>query len=160
MSTIRESAQVAYVGDGDQGLGIGDRGRVIAASGSASHVLWSSGSRTGALLLVDNDDLVEMSRTQASLTADSLSDGRLVAVAVRDTYDAFGAPGLLNALNEEGHLASFSAYAEEAMEAVSAKIRQDPSMVEALACLEPEEQDSFVAFTTAVLLRDAFGQEG
>ena len=155
--TIREGARVSYVGEfADYGLAIGDQGRVIASSGAASHVRWASGPCQGQMLLVPNDDLVEAARTGslAESVDDSLSSGSLVHVAVRDTYDLEGPEGVLAALAEEGHLAALSDLAEEALESVSARLRTDPSMVEVLAALDPEEQDALVTRTAMSLLRD------
>lgn len=154
---IREGAKVSYVGDGDDDLAVGDRGKVISVAGSsASHVLWSTGKRLGQITLCDDADLVATPKA-AALTYDGLDSGSLVTIAVRDTYDAAGEVGLLNALNDEGHLASLSQIAEEAVQIVASRLRTDPSMTEVLASLEPEEASAFVSFTASVLLRDAFG---
>jgi hypothetical protein len=154
---IREGAKVSYVGYPDEaGLAVGDRGKVISASGESSHVRWESGTRTGSISLVENMDLV-VGASAPARTYDAFEGQSLVTVAVRDTYDAAGPVALLNALNEEGHLATFAAIAESALEQVAAQITQDPSMREVLGHLEPEEQAGFVTLAAGVLLRDAFG---
>jgi len=155
MTHIREGARVSYVGESPT-LAIGDEGRVVAASGHASHVRWISGARTGSIDLVGNDDLVVATRTGtlADVVDDSLSSVALVHIAVRDTYDLEGPLGLLNAFSEDGHLASLSELAEDALESVSSRLRNDPTMAEVLARLDPEEQDAFVTLTANVLLRD------
>lgn len=155
MSIPREGQRVAFCGDPDAGLQPGDRGKVLSSEGSASHVLWATGSRSGEILLVGNLDLVASHQTYAY---DSLDSGVLVTIAVRDTFEDAGSPGLLNALNEEGHLTSFASIADEVMQAVAARIRQDPSIAEVLAVLDPEEGAEFVSLATSVLLRDAFTQ--
>lgn len=155
MTTPREGQRVAFVGDPEHGLQVDDRGKVLSSSEAASHVLWATGSRAGEVILVSNLDLVVSGH--APRTYDDLDGGRLVTIAVRDTFDRQGHVGLLNALNEEGHLATFASIAEEAMQTVAARIRQDPSITEVLANLDPEEGAEFVAFTASVLLRDAFG---
>lgn len=152
---IREGKKVSFVGDEDGGLKVGDRGRVLSASGDSSHVLWSTGARSGEVTLVPDLDLVVGSQSQ--MAYEDTFSGSLVTIAVRDTFDAAGPVGLLNALNEEGHLATFAQYAEEALQSVAARITQDPSMREALSHLEPEEQGEFVTLAASVLLRDAFG---
>ena len=155
---IREGSKVSYVGDGVEGLNVGDTGKVVAASGASSHVRWLTGARTGSVTLVEDLDLVVGGKSAPS-TYDGLDSGSLVSVAVRDTYDVSGPVGLLNALNEEGHLATFASYAENALESVAASITSDPSMREVLAHLDPDEQGAFVTLAASVLLRDAFGGE-
>lgn len=152
---IREGKKVSYVGDGEDGVVIGDVGKVVADAGDASHVRWASGSREGQITLVPDLDLV-VARATSHVLADSMETA-LVSVAVRDVYDSAGEAGLLNALNDEGHLATFSQIAEEAQQIVATRLRTDPSMVEVLARLEPEEASEFITFTASVLLRDAFG---
>lgn len=156
MSIPREGQRVAFCGDPDAGLQPGDRGKVLSSAGQASHVMWATGARAGEILLVGNLDLV--ASQQAPVSYDDLDSGSLVSIAVRDTYDGAGPVGLLNALNEEGHLATFATIAEEAMQAVAKRIRQDPSITEVLAVLDPEEGAEFVSLATSVLLRDAFTQ--
>lgn len=158
MNTPREGQRVSYVGDGDHGLQIGDRGKVLSsAESSHSHVMWTTGARAGEVTIIRNFDLVTSS-TEPSY--DDLDAGSLVTIAVRDTFDSRGHVGLLNALNEEGHLSTFASIAEEAIQTVAASIRQDPSIQEVLAVLDPDEGDEFVAFASSVLLRDAFGDYG
>lgn len=154
MSTPREGQRVAFCGDPDAGLQPGDRGKVLSSAGAASHVLWATGSRSGEILLVGNLDLVASQQTQ---TYDDLDSGALVTIAVRDTFEQSGSAGLLNALNEEGHLTTFAGIAEEAVQAVAKMIRQDPSISEVLAALDHEEGAEFIALATTALLRDAFG---
>lgn len=155
MSTPREGQRVAFCGDPNAGLQPGDTGKVLSSAETGSHVLWSSGSRTGEVLLVENLDLV--ASTAAPRTYDDLDSGSLVTIAVRDVYDGQGHIGLLNALNEEGHLATFASIAEEALNTVAASIRQDPSFREVLSHLDPDEGSEFVSLAATVLLRDAFG---
>lgn len=157
MTTPREGQRVAFVGDPGDGLQVGDRGKVLSCSEASAHVLWTSGAKAGEVLLVGTLDLV--ANQQAARTYDDLDSGSLVTIAVRDVYDGQGHVGLLNALNDEGHLATFASIAEEAMQTVAARIRQDPSIQEVLARLDPEEGAEFVSFTASILLRDAFGQE-
>lgn len=150
---IREGSKVSYVGESAV-RAVGDLGKVLSAAGDSSHVLWANGQIT----LESDADLVTTKRTAAEADHDVLG-GSLVHIAVRDTFDASGPVGLLDALNEDGHLATFTAYAEDAMQAVAASIRTDPSMHEVLAHLESEEQAALINLATATLLRDAFGGE-
>lgn len=152
---IREGSRVAYVGDGDDGLVPGDQGKVLANAGQANHVMWSTGVRAGEVTLTHEHDLV--CQRQAARYED-LESGSLVTISVRNTWDRAGAVGLLNALNEEGHLATFAPIAEEAIRMVASRIRQDPSIGEVLARLDPDEGAEFVSFAATCLLRDAFGE--
>lgn len=151
---IPEGARVSYVGDGDDDLAVGDKGKVLSAAGSGSHVLWSSGARAGDITLTANMDLISSRTVDYD---DSLDTGCLVSVAVRETYDRGGEAALLNALNEEGHLATFAPFAEEALQMVASRIREDPSIREVLGQLEPDEGAEFIHLAASVLLRDAFG---
>lgn len=157
MTVPREGARVSYVGDDAGGPALGDQGRVVAHSGSASHVRWLTGQATGQITLVAHEDLVQP--TAARMVDDDLSSGPLVAIAVREVYDETGEVGLLNALAEAGHLAAFSEIAEEALGFVQGKVASDPSVAEALSHLESNEQMEVLSFLTAALLRDAFGRE-
>lgn len=160
MSTPREGQRVSYVGEPNpQGLAVADAGRVLTVTGANSHVMWDSGRLTGKVTFEENDDLVVSGASAPSAIEDSLDDGTLVSVAVRDTYDTAGDVGLLNALAEAGHLASMSSYAEEAFSLVASRVREDPAFKSVLAALEPDEGAALVTLTSAVLLRDAFTEE-
>lgn len=152
---IAEGSRVSYVGD--DGIFVGDHGKVISNAGTGSHVLWSDGSRAGEITLESDYDLVV---TQgAKITYNDSLDSALVTVAVRETYDTGGSVALLNALNDEGHLASFSTIAEEAMRLVASRIREDPSFTEVLAHLDDEEGADLVGLAASALLRDAFAMD-
>lgn len=154
---FRDGSKVSYVGDDDV-LAVGDTAKVLSAASETCHVRWLTGKRTGDISLVANMDLVAM-RASAPTAYEENFTGPLVTVAVRDTFDTAGPVGLLDALNEEGHLATFAQFAEEALQSVAAKINQDPSIREVLSHLEPEEASEFVSLAASVLLRDAFGGE-
>lgn len=154
---IHDGSRVSFVGHPSDGLGIGDHGRVFQAGASGSHVKWASGERRGEIDLIRNDDLVEMPTT-GSLTADAITEPGLVSFAVRAVHSTSGDVGVLNALNAEGHLESFEDIAEDALAFVSSRIRQDPSFVEVLGQLEPDDGDDLVALAASTLLRDAFAR--
>jgi hypothetical protein len=154
---IAEGAQVSYVGDDDD-LEVGDTGKVLSDAGMGSHVLWSTGKKSGEITLVHDIELVQTEGARISYD-DSFESG-LVSVAVREVYDLGGSVALLNALNDEGHLATFAQIAEEAMALVTSRIREDLSMVEVLSALDPDEGSEFVALATTALLRDAFSGDG
>lgn len=153
MSFLAEGTKVSYVGDEDEGLSVGDTGKVISAAGSGSHVLWSTGARTGDITLEHNMHLVANGK---SFSYNSF-EGQLVSIAVKDVFESRGSVGLINVLNEEGHFATFAPIAEEAVRHVAAQIREDPSIKEVISQLEPDEGAEFVSLAASVLLRDAFG---
>lgn len=159
---LRDGQRVAFAGiPSDDGLGIGDTGKVLACQGDISHVMWNTGRKNGSVTVEDNDDLVAQvsPRTVESTLADSLDDGDLVAVAVRETYDEGGETALLSAMASAGHLASLTSYAEEALSVIALRIRTDPVFQPVLGELEPEEGDALVNLAAAVLMRDAFGTD-
>jgi hypothetical protein len=151
---IAEGSTVSYVGFEVDGMAVGDHGRVLSEGGSGSHVIWNTGDRKGEITLVPDTDLVQVQGARISYN-DSL-DGGLITIAVRETYDSGGAVALLNALNDEGHLATFAQIAEEAMRLVTARIREDSSIREVLAFLDDDEGSDLVGLATTALLRDAF----
>ncbi len=155
MSFLAERTRVSYVGEEDNGLSVGDTGKVISAAGSGSHVLWATGAREGDITLEHNMNLV--ANGQAYAYADDISSGTLVSISVRSVYERRGSAGLINALNDEGHFATFAPIAEEAVRHVASQIKDDPSIREVLAQLDPEEGAEFVSLAASVLLRDAFG---
>lgn len=152
-----EGEVVAYAGEGDDGLAVDDRGKVLSAAGSGSHVMWSTGQRAGEITLTSNMDLIALRRP--AVRDDSFESSGIVAFAVRDTYDRRGEAGLVNALIEEGHFATLVPVAEEALQLVSSRLREDPSMREVLGQLDPEEGAEFIYLAASVLLRDSFGAE-
>lgn len=149
----REGSHVSFVGseyDGDR-LTVGDEGKVLSNGGSASHVLWATGDREGQITLTANNDLL-------AAEGQSVHHEALVSMAVRDVYDRRGNSGLLRVLANEGHLAAISPVAEEALELVTARIRDDAAVQEVLASLDDDEADGFVSFAALALMRDAFGE--
>ncbi len=149
-----DGSRVSYVGDGDDELAIGDEGKVLLSGVTGSHVIWTTGARTGDVTLTLNGDLVV---TKAATRNDSLDSGGLVSVAVRQVYDRQGARGVLSALDTEGHLAPMVDLAESAIASLTATIRRDPSMREVLATLDEEGGSELVHLAAQALLREAFG---
>lgn len=149
-----DGQRVQYAGDPIDGLDIGDVGVIAQAGHTASHVKWVTGARKGTFTEVPHYEIQAVGSTPDT---DALSGG-LVTFAVRQVHAQVGNRGLLDILNEQGHLASFDAIGEEAMALVARRIREDPSIREVLAQLEGEDGDDFVAVATVALLRDAFGQ--
>lgn len=155
---IREGCKVAYVGHPGE-VAIGDVGKVLSDQGNASHIQWLTGASKGRITGPwAHADLVEQQSTTASID-DSLDDGTLVTVAVREVYDDSGDLGLLAALNEAGHLATFTELADEAMLVVAHHIRRDPAFSAVLSALDTDEADRLVGLTASYLMRDAFGED-
>lgn len=154
---IIEGSLVSYVGPLEDGLNIGDRGKVLSDDGRAAHVLWQTGALKGKVTLIDHMDIVAAQSRIHSELDDSLDEGTLVTVAVRETYNYGGVEGLLDALETEGHLAVFQPIVDEAIQMVASRLRQDVAFREIIAQLEPDEGDEFLERATYALLRDAFG---
>lgn len=152
---LRDGMKVAYVGHPADGLDIGDEGVVMQAGSTGSHVKWRTGGRRDQIELVANDELVAHNDAAESLVSDSLEGG--LGLDVQSAYERKGVVGVLNKLAEEGHCAAFETYAEEAMRLMATRIRQDPSFVEVLASLEPEDGEALVDHAMRTLVRDAFG---
>lgn len=161
---LREGQQVTYIGEPRDGLVHGDVGKVLTlASQDSANVMWSTGAQTGGVTLEFDYDLegprTRRARAQIDLLADSLDVGTIVSTSLREAYDSAGPEGLLTVMAEEGHLASFHDIAEEAMEMISARIRQDPSFRAVVAELDPEESEHLIRLASVSLVRDALGQE-
>jgi hypothetical protein len=154
--SFREGHRVAYVGDGEHGLVPGDRGKVLSAEDGAAHVLWMSGVAQGQTIFHDNYDLV--SHEVEAFDTDFYGSP-LVTTSVRETYDREGPEGLLNALNEEGHMSVLSPIAEDALGLVANKIKHEPAFIEVLGELDELEADHLVSLAAFALLRDAFGED-
>ena len=157
-----EGQRIAYAGEDDPFNEVGSLGRVIAVSGTAAHVQWTSGPKTGQIDLVEQNDLVPDRPTvtaQASsfdMALDMVSPTD--TIQVRATYDEQGEEGLVNALSETGHLAMFSEYVEDAISTLSSRLRQDPSLMTVLSELDSDEADGLVGRVAALLLTDRLGE--
>lgn len=152
---IAEGEHVAYCGDGepDCAVEIGNSGQVIKqASDTASYVRWLEGPATGEIVLLANLDLAVLRGT-----ADAEPVVAMQAFAAREVYDRKGAGGLINQLNDQGHLSFFSELAADAIEYVAVNIKNQASFKSVLAQLSPSEADELLHLSATVLLRDAFG---
>lgn len=160
---MKDGQRVSYVGISNSGLAMGDRGEVLSAADKASHVLFHTGSRTGAVVLVDNFDLASPTKKVAAIADDGLEDsldvGTLAVTGAREVFDVEGETGILNVMAEQGHLSSFASIAQEAHDLISNRIRNDPSFRSMASQLDDEEAEAVVALATSVLIRDAFGAE-
>jgi hypothetical protein len=76
--------------------------------------------------------------------------------AAREVFDEAGPAGLLSAMHACGDLVCFASIAEEAVDFVAARLREDPQFAHTLAALDDPDADSLVSLASSVLLRDAF----
>jgi len=156
-----EGQKVRYVGE-DVTVGVGTVGRVVAAAGSGQHVQWMEGARQGSIDLVAVDDLVpyvansEIYReaTVANDFDDALGVPSMVSFSVRETYDTYGEDGLLNALDEHGHLATLAEYATDAIGKIASGLRSDPAFSSVLSQLDDSEAESLLVRVAINLLSD------
>lgn len=160
---IVEGQKVTYAGDTDPYNEVGAHGKVVALSGTAAHVMWTDGPKTGAVDLVEQFELLPDRSAAFTQSVAASFDAALdlpdnSVVAVRDTYDEQGEEGLVTALNEAGHLAMLSAYVEEAASHLASRIREDPALGTVLSQLEADEADSLVGKVASVLLTDRLGE--
>lgn len=160
---LHDGQQVTYIGPGatvgHAALHMGERGKVLGAGPTASHVLFTTGAVAQQILLVDNFDLAPLGKVATTDGLDDcleVSDG-LSASAARQAFDLGGEVGLLNQMAEDGYLATFAAIAEDAYEFIAGRVRQDPAFRAVTAQLDEDEGDALVRLASHVLLRDAFG---
>ena len=158
---IREGSSVTYVGfDTHAGLTYGDAGRVLSYDYTTGtcHVLWSTGAKQHQALPVYEDALTIQAAAVDGLE-DSLEVGSLGQFSARRTYDEGGPQRLVDEMAQWGHLATFEAYAEEALSLVAAKVRHDPAVLSLVAELDEDEAEQVFRTASACLIRDAFTTE-
>ncbi len=159
---MSEGSRVVYVGD-DPMVGVGTQGKILSHGGTGyEHVQWASGSRMGTVDPIAVEDLIpHRGTTVAGIAApgfeDSLGYESTLHVAVRDTYDDLGEDGLLNALDEAGHIATLSAYADDALMAFASRVRQDPDFSHILSHLDDQEAEGLVSRVVSHLLQNDRG---
>lgn len=159
---MRDGQQVSYIGlDGHiTDPALGDRGKVLAVGQTASHVLWTTGHLADQITLTDNYDLAIVGRAlESDGLEDSLEYGTIITTAVRDAYDDGGEVAVLNFMAEQGHLACFHDIAEDTIQFIASRLRQDAGFQAVASHLEEDERESLVLLATHVLLRDAFTEE-
>lgn len=144
---LSEGARVSYQGQD---------GRLLSISGDGGHVLLTSGRAAGSVEFVA---LATLAEAEPSLIADALdAPEALSSVAVRETVASAGEQGLVTALSESGVLDTLAAIGEEAFEFVASRVRVEPVIRPVMAALDTEEQDHFVALTSALILTSAVHQ--
>lgn len=157
---MRDGQRVSYIGPPVEGLAMGDRGEVVSAADQSSHVLFHTGSRQGAVVFIDNFDLAAPQKKAAAKVDDGLDDsleiGTLAVHGAREIFEVEGEGGILNAMAEQGHLASFAVIAQEAQDLISTRIRSDESFRSMASQLDDDEAEAVIRLAAAVLIRDAF----
>ena len=155
---IREGSKVAYTGPSQDGLVVGDRGRVILSDGDVVHVMWATGSKQHQATPLYESSLVVLSGgTRGDGLDDSLDVGGLVTFSARLSYDTGGAVQVVSELSDQGHLASLSDIAEDALTLIASRLRQDPSFRVIASDLDDEEAEEVIRYASACVIRDAFG---
>lgn len=151
---ITEGSRVTYAGD-DPLIEVGSTGKVLAVSGTAAHVQWLSGPKHGSMDLVDQFEILPF-RAEANLNSfeQSLEYVESPSISVRASYDEAGEDGVVAALDDSGHLAMMAAHVERAAAVLAADLRSDPTFIEVLGQLEPDEADTVVSRVATVLLSD------
>jgi len=142
VSTPAEGSFVAYIGDEytPERLTVGDRGRVVVAGTSASHVVWQDGERRGQITLTINADL---------LPAGHPAPIRVSAAAVRDVFDQEGERAVFVMLRD--HLAAFAPWVEEAVSSVATRLSTDEHVAQSLAGLTENERADCLSHVAASL---------
>jgi hypothetical protein len=162
MPMLREGQKVSYTGMDDDGLVLGDQGRVLLVQGAVINVMWTTGACADDVTAAYEHDLVVMGR-RATAAVDDLGDslelGGLSTFSARAAYDEGGSVALLNEMAASGHLSAFQEIAEEALNVVASRIRQDPSFRTVVAELDEDEAEGVLRLASACLIRDAFSTE-
>jgi hypothetical protein len=140
----REGERVAFVGD-ESIRPVGALGRVVQEAGIGSHVAWDDSDVT----LERNYDLVIQPGDDGMVHTAALT-----TFSARTTYDRQGGLGVVKALSDEGHLSAMGSLVESAYQTFTASIREDPSVREVIAELDPEEAAEVVSVMANVLWND------
>jgi hypothetical protein len=153
---LREGARISYVGDGRTGRTLGEHGRLLARDLRSGHVKWADSSIT----LEDLQDIAPLVTHAVASTSDDLADslevGPIQTTGLRNVLETEGSAGAVNALANSGHLGDLQDVADDALNFVALRIRQEPLFRAATASLEADEIDELVTMAAQVLLRDSF----
>jgi hypothetical protein len=157
-----EGQAVSYVGDGQQGLSLGDHGRLLAfASKTAGHIHWLDGNLRGQVTVHELGQEVLPASNKFTAAQDGLEDslevGPVQHTSARSVYDTEGSAGVLSMLASAGHMANFEEIADDVHAFAQQRIRQEASFREVLAQLDDYEQDELVVMASKLVLRDALG---
>jgi hypothetical protein len=156
---LYDGCRVVYTGADDGPLRMDDQGAVMVLGERSAHVQWRTGSLAGQISLVDSRDLLPVEARRGAVEAaldDSLEVAGLGVFTARQIYDEGGAEGLLNAMVDAGHLASFTTIAEEALALVTGRLRASAALHGVTSHLEEAEAEDVVRTAAAALIRDAF----
>lgn len=151
-----EGSEVVYVGD-DSIIGLGSRAQVLANAGNASHVRFSEGQAQGQVTMVANLDIVPVGRYNSveSDLHDSITDGTLMALSVREVYATVGEKGLLASLREDGYLDFCANLSQTTRLQVIQALRRDPAIAKVLDQLSIESGNSMLQSLSSLVLRNA-----
>lgn len=152
---MRDGQKVVYTGFGDPNAVEGDEGRVLTSSTTSAHVKWANGQYS----LVPVEDLSPTGGLSVeAVLEDSLEfHSGITLLAARDVYEDQGPEGLINHMASTGHLAAFPQIAEDTLDVISARLRQDPVFMLVVGTLDEADADTLVRMASLVLVRDAFG---
>lgn len=159
---LYDGCRVMYTGANIQdGPQLTDEGAVLIMGERSAHVQWRTGSLAERVSLVDVRDLMSMEARRGVEDAldDSLEVSGLGTFTARQIFDEAGPEGLLNALVDSGHLASFTPIAEEALALVTGRLRASMAQQGMTAHLDDSEVEEVVRTAAAALIRDAFSPE-
>jgi hypothetical protein len=150
MISLYEGDAVSYVGAAMPPA----HGKLLFfASEQAAHVKWSDGPFEGKIAIVDIWDLMPVESAQVLASLDPNSPN-----ALRRVMASQGESGAVNFLVSANQVEGWTGIARETLNFVQAKLRSDASMDMAYEQLSAAEIDSLIAFSSRVLLKDAFGE--
>lgn len=153
---ILAGSTVSYIGDGsghDEGLALGDRGKVVAEAGDGSHVSFRTGLHAGAILLIANIDLAPDGRVE---TVTAVVDN---ATEARHIIATGGVRKLAEALFEDGWFEPMLEDAQAGLVSLTTAIRRDPSIASVLSEMSDDEQHDFLLESSRRLISAAYGEE-
>ena len=146
---ITNGAQVVYTGPPEQGISLGDTGRVLDSDfiNRTAAVMWETGDSARTVVQVQDYYLAPGGGLLATASADSLLADSLeveASLSVRAAYDDGGAQATVDALYQVGGAQVVAARVQQAIEGVVASLRADHSVQAALHGLDEQEIDDVV----------------
>ena len=145
---IFQGQRVAFIGPEDGGLEVGDTGQVVEAGNTGSQIRWTTGARKGVIDLIAHTHIVPTAVSQG----DDLN-APLVAFAAQDLCERSGPMAVVAALGRDGHLDNLDHLAETAVRLVAESLRNEPSIAEVTAQLDPVDAEELVTTAAVALLR-------
>lgn len=151
---MRDGSRVAYLGDDH----LGEEGVVLDAGNTGSSVRWD---RTGEIALVANRLLAELQTRDPFQESfdDSLDTPGLTNFSVARTMQESGPRGVFASMAREGHIDLLADVAEEAIDFVTSRLRQDASFREVVRLMDDADGDAFIRYAAVSLLRENLTDE-